>query len=94
VHLARSGHGGLFLDPHADAIAEIKTYLTDPGVRERLVEGRRSAARASGVAKQTVEVEQQVKLGGGSVARPALGEGATAARRRYLLRAAWPDRRS
>ena len=38
VHLARSGHGGLFLDPHADAIAEIKTYLTDPGVRERVVE--------------------------------------------------------
>ena len=38
VHLARAGHGGLFLDPHADAIAEIKTYLTDPGVRERVVE--------------------------------------------------------
>ncbi len=38
VHLARSGHGGLFLDPHADAIAEIKTYLSDPGVRERVVE--------------------------------------------------------
>jgi len=38
VHLARSGHGGLFLDPHADAIAEIKTYLTDVGVRERVVE--------------------------------------------------------
>jgi len=37
VHLARAGHGGLFLDPHADAIAEIKTYLTDPGVRERVV---------------------------------------------------------
>jgi hypothetical protein len=38
VALVRSGHGGLFLDPHADAIAEIKTYLTDPGVRERVVE--------------------------------------------------------
>lgn len=38
VHLARAGHGGLFLDPHADAIAEIKTYLTDPGIRERVVE--------------------------------------------------------
>jgi len=38
VHLARAGHGGLFLDPHADAIAEIKTYLTGPGVRERVVE--------------------------------------------------------
>jgi hypothetical protein len=38
VALVRSGHGGLFLDPHADAIAEIKNYLTDPGVRERVVE--------------------------------------------------------
>lgn len=38
VHLARCGHGGLFLDPHADAIAEIKHYLTDEGVRERVVE--------------------------------------------------------
>jgi hypothetical protein len=38
VALVRSGHGGLFLDPHADAIAEIKTYLTDPGIRERVVE--------------------------------------------------------
>jgi hypothetical protein len=38
VQLARTGHGGLFLDPHADAITEIKTYLTDPGVRERVVE--------------------------------------------------------
>lgn len=38
VHLARAGHGGLFLDPHADAIAEIKTYLTDEGVRERVIE--------------------------------------------------------
>jgi hypothetical protein len=38
VHLARTGHGGLFLDPHADAIAEIKHYLTDPGIRERVVE--------------------------------------------------------
>jgi hypothetical protein len=38
VHLVRQGHGGLFLDPHADAIAEIKAYLTDAGVRERVVE--------------------------------------------------------
>jgi hypothetical protein len=38
VHLVRSGHGGLFLDPHSDALAEIKTYLTDPGVHERVVE--------------------------------------------------------
>jgi len=38
VHLARSGHGGLFLDPHADAIHEIKKYLTGTEVRERVIE--------------------------------------------------------
>jgi hypothetical protein len=38
IALARSGHGGLFLDPHADAIRDIKPYLTDPGIRERVVE--------------------------------------------------------
>jgi hypothetical protein len=38
VHLARSGHGGLFLDPHADAIREIKKYLTGAEVRERVIE--------------------------------------------------------
>ena len=38
VALVRGGAGGLFVDPHADAIAEIKAYLTDPGVRERVVE--------------------------------------------------------
>jgi hypothetical protein len=35
--LVLSGHGGLFLDPHGDALAEILTYLTAPGVRERVV---------------------------------------------------------
>jgi hypothetical protein len=38
VALVRSGAGGLFMDPHADAIAELKSYLTEPGVRERVVE--------------------------------------------------------
>ncbi len=38
IALARSGYGGLFLDPHADAIKDIKPYLTDPGIRERVVE--------------------------------------------------------
>ncbi len=38
IHLARAGHGGLFLDPHSDAITKIKPYLTDPGIRERVVE--------------------------------------------------------
>lgn len=36
VHLVRSGQGGLFLDPHADAIREIKTYLAD--MPERVIE--------------------------------------------------------
>jgi hypothetical protein len=38
IHLARSGRGCLFLDPHHDAIARIKGYLTDDGLRERVVE--------------------------------------------------------
>ena len=38
VALALAGYGGLFIDPHADAIAEIKTYLTDPEVAGRVVE--------------------------------------------------------
>ncbi len=36
VGLARAGHGCLFLDPHADALARMKPYLTDLG--DRLVE--------------------------------------------------------
>jgi hypothetical protein len=38
VHLARSGHGCLFLDPHEDALHKIKAYLTDEGLRDRVVE--------------------------------------------------------
>lgn len=38
VHLVRSGHGGLFLDPHADALREIKSYLTDPESGRRVIE--------------------------------------------------------
>lgn len=38
VHLARSGHGGLFLDPHGDALDRIKPYLADPGIAERVVQ--------------------------------------------------------
>ena len=38
VALALAGYGGLFIDPHADAIAEIKAYLTDPDVAGRVVE--------------------------------------------------------
>ncbi|MHB1467608.1 MAG: type IV secretory system conjugative DNA transfer family protein, partial [Solirubrobacteraceae bacterium] len=36
VHLVRSGNGGMFLDPHADAIREIRTYLAD--MPERVIE--------------------------------------------------------
>lgn len=38
LHLARSGHGCFFLDPHEDAIEKIKTYLSDDGLRDRVVE--------------------------------------------------------
>jgi hypothetical protein len=37
VHLARCGHGGLFLDPHGDAIDRITPYLATPEVAERVV---------------------------------------------------------
>jgi hypothetical protein len=38
IALVRDGHGALFMDPHGDGIAEIKHYLTDAGVAERVVE--------------------------------------------------------
>jgi hypothetical protein len=38
LHLVRSGHGGLFLDPHEDAIARIKSCLTEPRFAERVIE--------------------------------------------------------
>jgi hypothetical protein len=37
VHLARSGYGGFFLDPHGDALDRIAPYLAEPGVAERVV---------------------------------------------------------
>lgn len=36
IHLARSGHGCFFLDPHEDGLTRIKPYLTD--VADRVVE--------------------------------------------------------
>jgi hypothetical protein len=38
VHLVRSGHGGLFLDPHGDGLERIKPYLTTPAVARRVVQ--------------------------------------------------------
>ena len=38
LHLVRSGHGGLFLDPHEDAIARIKSCLTEPELAGRVLE--------------------------------------------------------
>jgi hypothetical protein len=37
VHLARSGYGGLLLDPHGDALDRVEPYLAEPGVAERVV---------------------------------------------------------
>jgi hypothetical protein len=38
LHLVRSGHGGLFLDPHEDAIRRIKAHLTEPELASRIIE--------------------------------------------------------
>lgn len=38
LHLVRSGHGGLFLDPHEDAVVRIKHHLNEPTLRDRVVE--------------------------------------------------------
>jgi hypothetical protein len=38
AHLVRSGEGGLFLDPHGDALGRIKPYLGEPEVARRVVE--------------------------------------------------------
>jgi hypothetical protein len=45
--LVRSGHGGLFLDPHGDALSRVRPYLSDPRVAGRVVEiDLRSASAA------------------------------------------------
>ena len=38
LSLVRSGHGGMFLDPHEDAIRRIKSCLTEPRLAERIIE--------------------------------------------------------
>jgi hypothetical protein len=38
LHLVRAGHGGLFLDPHEDAIARIKSCLTEERHARRVIE--------------------------------------------------------
>jgi hypothetical protein len=38
LSLVRAGHGGMFLDPHEDAIKRIKCCLTEPELAERVVE--------------------------------------------------------
>jgi hypothetical protein len=38
LSLVRSGHGGMFLDPHEDAIRRIKSCLTERELAERIVE--------------------------------------------------------
>jgi hypothetical protein len=38
LHVARSGGGCFFLDPHRDGIARVKEYLTEEGLRDRVVE--------------------------------------------------------
>ncbi len=38
LSLVRSGHGGMFIDPHEDAIRRIKSCLTEPHTAERILE--------------------------------------------------------
>jgi hypothetical protein len=38
VHVVRSGNGGLFLDPHGDALTRIRPYLREPELRSKVVE--------------------------------------------------------
>ncbi len=38
LHLVRSGHGALILDPHLDAVKRVKNCLTEPEVAERIIE--------------------------------------------------------
>jgi hypothetical protein len=38
IHLVRSGAGGMFLDPHQDAVQKVKSCLTEPELAERVFE--------------------------------------------------------
>jgi hypothetical protein len=38
LHLVRSGHGGLFLDPHQDAVTRVKSCLSEAEFAERIIE--------------------------------------------------------
>ncbi len=38
LHIIRSGHGGLILDPHLDAVKRVKACLTEPELAERIIE--------------------------------------------------------
>ncbi|HWC49524.1 MAG TPA: hypothetical protein VG448_11635 [Solirubrobacterales bacterium] len=38
VHLVRCGHGGLFLDPHGDALERIRPYLAESRIGRRVIE--------------------------------------------------------
>jgi hypothetical protein len=38
LHIVRSGHGGLILDPHLDAVKRVKACLTEPEMATRIIE--------------------------------------------------------
>jgi hypothetical protein len=38
IHLVRAGYGGLFLDPHQDAVKRMKACLTEPEFARRIIE--------------------------------------------------------
>jgi hypothetical protein len=46
LHIVRSGHGGMFIDPHQDAIQRLKSCLTEPEYAQRVIELDLTGARA------------------------------------------------
>ncbi len=46
LHLVRSGHGGMFIDPHQDAIQRLKSCLTEPEYARRVIELDLTGSRA------------------------------------------------
>ncbi len=46
LHLARSGHGGMFIDPHQDAIQRLKSCLTEEQHARRIIEVDLTGPRA------------------------------------------------
>ena len=67
LHLVRSRHGGLFLDPHEDALQRIKAHLTEPELAERIIEinlagGQRELRSTNLLERSLEEVKRRTKV--------------------------------